>query len=95
MSAATFTREAVVGPAPRVRHPRTSPQTRRLATGARACSLPGVGVSSGLSDRSLLAVMVAVVLVFLFGLVVLVQGFWVASQAPAPTVAQAGIVTLG
>ena len=107
MSAATFTREAIVGPAPRVsttggqwpQRGRVRPASARVGpirtSSARACALPGVGTSVGLSDRSLLAIMVGVVLVFLFGFVIMVQGFWVASQAPEVPAQQRAVVTLG
>lgn len=63
----------------------TSPSLVRPVPTARAqvrsCTVAS-GATAGLGDRSLLAIMMTVALVFLFGLVVLVQGFWSVSQAP-------------
>ncbi|MGD8213859.1 hypothetical protein [Aestuariimicrobium sp. Y1814] len=103
MSAATLTREtgAAVRPARvRLTQPMAQPSTQasprrrpaRLATASsvRACSVPRA--ASGPSDASLLAIMVAVALVFLFGLVVLVQGLWAVSQPTEAPAAQPVVV---
>ena len=61
---------------------------------ARACAVPRAQLSQGLTDRSLLAIMVVMALVFLFGLVVMVQGFWIAGQPPAAASTQPAAITV-
>lgn len=72
-------------------HPRTTAPVRTRQGGGtrvghevvRSCTVTGrAAVAAGPSDRTLLAVMAAVALAFLFGLVVMIHGFWAVSSAP-------------
>lgn len=72
-------------------HPRAAAPVRARQVGdmrrghdaVRSCTVTGrAAAAAGPSDRTLLAVMLAVALAFLFGLVVLVHGFWAVSSAP-------------
>lgn len=100
MSAATVTRGAIVNPARatttrRPANPRPAQQryAPAVAGNARACVVARPAeMSQQLSERGLLAIMVGVALVFLFGLVVMVQGFWAVSQAPEASPQQPAIV---
>ncbi|MGA4668270.1 hypothetical protein ACPCG0_00475 [Propionibacteriaceae bacterium Y1923] len=87
--------------------PRRRPARPATASSVRACSMPPAArpnaampntamprTATGPSDAGLLAIMVAVALVFLFGLVVLVQGFWAVSQPTEAPAAQPVVVGL-
>lgn len=94
MSAATFTREAIVGTAPRVAPAPRVAQRPTAAGSARACVVARPAANAqGLSDHGLMAIMVSIALVFLFGAVVLVQGFWAVSQTPSSTTQESVIIT--